>query len=769
MKPPKEQGDSGLDIQQDQPQTAAPISPAKMSSARDTSDGTGSTTKKDLTHADQQPSKAKKMPTLEVPDDMASITDEKHLPKSTAVSSDGHIDLPDKATDGTSSDSDRPRSEDFVSSANGLGSLNNSAGTSLLPEEHSQAGKSISSARTSQTSGKAKNPSFLNGHHLHGGAASSLANNVQGGAEFNDTSILGSRKRKNVQSSVHGEVAESQEKQDGDKGSRSSTTSAMSTATKKAKIDTRTATSKTDESPKSPKQSKRKSRLNPSASTKGFPTPRKETVRAEEAPSQVQTQQAPAFYVSPLDRKINALEALVGVNGRSGLCCETAPLANQLKLQLQECIADLDLSALEPILKQFPPGKSDRNTLLTSEALLLLFASNDIAPVLKQCKETCFDNTNMEDSILFALQETVSPWNKEAEVHASCAMFYSQIEAKKMEFKHKHRDAMMACAMFVRRLVFCMSSYIITQFLDKCMFPDMDRFLFEFGARILLTAYDDLLNNEGGFFTKLLNSPFGAGITSDVRPLWAGHLGLAGTDKDMHQWDSLNPSINVQRAALSFGAAMKSKIKQKQKSSTYDNKLLVKQTLYASSASLTDVINQFQEQADCYPDLLVAIGNHPAISDLPKEVPKKIENHKAMCTVKPTCSVKHKRATPLQDNDAVPSVPTVPTVPNPDEDALPKKLVTGQEYFSQSDGRIIPCRALVDEVGNPDPFTKREELILYKRYKAVVTVDFIEGGPKNSSKAWWEQWAKVAEVLPGRSVLDCIAYYSANKEHFQRE
>ena len=81
MKPPKEQGDSGLDIQQDQPQTAAPISPAKMSSARDTSDGTGSTTKKDLTHADQQPSKAKKMPTLEVPDDMASITDEKHLPK----------------------------------------------------------------------------------------------------------------------------------------------------------------------------------------------------------------------------------------------------------------------------------------------------------------------------------------------------------------------------------------------------------------------------------------------------------------------------------------------------------------------------------------------------------------------------------------------------------------------------------------------------------------------------------------------------------------
>lgn len=55
---------------------ATPDSPAKMSPARDISDGSGATTKKKLTHADQQPSKAKKMPDLEVPDDLISIKNE---------------------------------------------------------------------------------------------------------------------------------------------------------------------------------------------------------------------------------------------------------------------------------------------------------------------------------------------------------------------------------------------------------------------------------------------------------------------------------------------------------------------------------------------------------------------------------------------------------------------------------------------------------------------------------------------------------------------
>jgi len=189
----------------------------------------------------------------------------------------------------------------------------------------------------------------------------------------------------------------------------------------------------------------------------------------------------------------------------------------------------------------------------------------------------------------------------------------------------------------------------------------------------------------------------------------------------------------------------------------------VKDKLYASSNSLTEITEKFHEQADDYPDLLVAIGGQLAISVPPNKVPQAIENHKAMCTVTPTCSIKHKQATPLQDNDAI------STVLNQDGNARLSKLEVKHKHFSQSNGRIVPCRALVAEVGNPDPFTERKELILYKRYKAVATVVFVEGGTKNSSKAWWEQWSKVAEVLPGRGVLDCIAFYNANREHFQRE
>lgn len=72
---------------------------------------------------------------------------------------------------------------------------------------------------------------------------------------------------------------------------------------------------------------------------------------------------------------------------------------------------------------------------------------------------------------------------------------------------------------------------------------------------------------------------------------------------------------------------------------------------------------------------------------------------------------------------------------------------------------------------DPDPFTKQEELILYKRFKAVIAASppGAQEVAEFSSEAWWAFWAKVAEVLPGRAVMKCIAFYVANKEHFQHK
>lgn len=210
MKPPspKEHGDTGLGLQQKNPEMAAPDSLANMSPAGDISDGTGATTR-----ADQQPSKAKSTLTREMPRDLTSIAEDKRLPPSTTISSVERSNLSDKATDCTPSDAKSSRGEASIPSANELGSLDNSAGTSLPPEEHPQGGRSISSGETSSTSNKAKYRGFSGWHHLHDSTAFSMGNNVQGDVKrlkTNETSNLGSRKRKNAQSSSDGKMTESQ-------------------------------------------------------------------------------------------------------------------------------------------------------------------------------------------------------------------------------------------------------------------------------------------------------------------------------------------------------------------------------------------------------------------------------------------------------------------------------------------------------------------------------------------------------------------------------
>jgi hypothetical protein len=493
--PTKEHAGISLGTEHEQLHTMALDPPTKMSPVRDDVDNTGATPQRDVAHSDHPTSKAKQMPTLEVPDDLALTTDEKHLLESTPVPSVKCTGLDCQVTDYTHTDTEHPRDAALVSSANGLDHLDNVHGITYLLEVNAHGEKSISPEKDSVIPGSVNDTSSLHQRHMYGGATVSLANS--------------------------------------------------------------------------------------------------------------------------------------------------------------------------------------------------------------------------------------------------------------------------ACAKFVRRLVHCMRPYIMHH-LDRCKFPDMDRFLFEFAARVLLTMYDDLQRHgTDGFLYKLLNSPFGLGITSNVRSHWAEHPGLVGTGKEMHQWHQQNPSIQIQRTNISFCTAMESKIKQK--SMTYDQNLLVRDKLHASSTRVTQFNEQFHKQADYYPDLLIAIDSQPAIFVLPQKLPPRIKNHKAMCTEANICTTKQKHAAVLQENHADPAAL------NPDGDAPPNELGNEYKHFALFQGRITPCRALVTENKNPDPFTKREELILYKCYKAVVKVPFVEGETKDSSKAWLEQWAKIAEVLLGRGIRDCIAYYLATRENFLLE
>jgi hypothetical protein len=246
MKPssPEEHGDTGPDLQQDQPQTGAPDSPAKMPPPRDMSDGTGASPKKDLTHADQQPSKAKKMPTLEVLDDIASITDEKHRPKSTSVSSHDHSQFLDKATDGTPPDSDSPRSEDSFSSANKLATLDNPVGTRSSSEATSHDAESTSSGKTSLISTNANDISSTDGDRAHGSTSASLGANLQNDSKSDSISTSRPLKRKIAPTPpTTGTLPEAQGMQQSSKKMKPSTNSPSPTATESATINPGSAAS----------------------------------------------------------------------------------------------------------------------------------------------------------------------------------------------------------------------------------------------------------------------------------------------------------------------------------------------------------------------------------------------------------------------------------------------------------------------------------------------------------------------------------------------
>lgn len=177
-----------------------------------------------------------------------------------------------------------------------------------------------------------------------------LADTLPDDGEFTETHLPTPRKRKHAASSIDKEVAEDQSEKPKGKRLRSSAASPMSTVTENAEIEPKAGASKVQESPKSSQQSKTKLRLDRPSDTQGPPPTRKKASKASQPVPQVQPQQALPLHVSPIDRKINALSAVVGTTGQANLCCEAAPLPNERELRLGAYDEELDLSAMEPFM-----------------------------------------------------------------------------------------------------------------------------------------------------------------------------------------------------------------------------------------------------------------------------------------------------------------------------------------------------------------------------------------------------------------------------------
>ena len=616
--PPKEHGDTGRSLQQEHQQTVAPDSPATMSAARDIADDTGATTKKNLPHADRQPSKAKQSPILESPDDIASITDQKQLSTSTSISSENHSRFPDKATDGASPDPDSPRSQDLVSSANEIDSLDDPAGTRSLPEVTSHDGLSTSSGKTPLISTDVNEISTTNGDYAHGSNAASLGDNSQADRESDGTATSRPLKRKIATPSTDGKLPIAPDMQQSSKKAKYSTDSTSLTATQSAAIGPGSAVSIS----------------RPTTSTAGnygndsaVPTATTHTQTPTIAPS-VPTVQTHISQISAIDHAINHFRQLCGQT--AALWIDTTPHASELQPKMGKRTNSLGIERRMKLLNLTNLTLSIKKVEKLKEAKVCRWlASNDVLPTLDQFRRQCMENQHIRPLLASALDLLNSPWEQEAEIIASCAKYYHEIRSGTVKFNHPHQRAMMYCAKYVRRLA-RKSRPTIMYYTDECAIPESDRFLLELCARALLTAYFDYHSNTNGVFRTLFASVFVNSMTWQGRKSREATLGIKGAVTDA---EYRTPSLAIHRAAGAFGRAMK--FRTMKKTNNTDEQLLVTEPEKKMADRFTKDLKAFETEASSYPDLLLAVNAGLVVAESPESdiLPNRIVDHKSVCTL----------------------------------------------------------------------------------------------------------------------------------------
>jgi hypothetical protein len=254
--------------------------------------------------------------------------------------------------------------------------------------------------------------------------------------------------------------------------------------------------------------------------------------------------------VFPLRRKIGELEERCPI---LPLWYTSLPGTNESSLELQERSKTLDLACLNSMVDQLESkkqGKTQPKKLLTEDTILRILVS--LAPTLVQRKRNILDDEKHEwdqgSGEIEAHIGGLSPYAMEAELLASCALYLAQIEDRRLPFNHDNRYDIMRSACYVRKLAEVMKPYFM-QYLNLSTFLDIERFVYELSARIIIVAYLDLDTSEDGFFGVLLRSVFARVMTPDAREQWEEYLGL-NHKIARDSLEDLNPFISVHRSAL---------------------------------------------------------------------------------------------------------------------------------------------------------------------------------------------------------------------------
>jgi hypothetical protein len=422
---------------------------------------------------------------------------------------------------------------------------------------------------------------------------------------------------------------------------------------------------------------------------------------------------APALYqINELTRKC----------GTAPLWSTLLPRANEQSLKLQELSETLDLSCLDDMTDRIAPKKqlkTQSKTLLSRDAMLRVLVA--LAPILAEWKKNVLDPPKHEDddgsgeNYVFTGMD--APYAMEAELLASRAFYLAHIQTERLAFvldnENKNEYDILQSAPTVRKLAEVMKPHVML-YLDLGTFPDIERFLYELDARILIVAYDDLQTSMDGFVGVLLRSAFARAMDLETREQWEPYLGLTrkvvkGTP------EHLNPFIFIHRTVLSFSEKWGLEIQKRANAGADDRTMEVSEPALNSYRRLTDLKLILEAEADYHPSLLTAFGV-TAPPPPPKKFPMRNPHN---CTIyQPAIHQPRKRArraktTVLEDGatskteklKVTPKLPTQTRTTNGISSPL-EKIAAPESNTQGSASAKKRKAAAAPKASNPGPLTQ---------------------------------------------------------------
>jgi hypothetical protein len=303
-----------------------------------------------------------------------------------------------------------------------------------------------------------------------------------------------------------------------------------------------------------------------------------------------------------------------------------------------------------------------------------------------------------------------------------------------------HSAAIFGCAKYVRRLRRCAMAHFMHFILDSGL-SQFEDFLYFHCARTIITANLDLENDASGFFGIMLQSVCAEPVVADTRLEWDKSLVLPGG-----KVNTAYSMTTIHAAWIAYTEARK------------ENATAVESSGWDADVARWELEKRFNDAIARTPKILTeppSENGQTEFEDLSKagyperKCDKECRSEEDLHT--DDCHTVFFAALEEHIEYTQPSREAV--APDQGQTRSSQKFTFERSRFISpiSVTKVFNYKNLID------PFTKEETLTAYKRFREVLK-DLADNKIDQHF-----QWLAIAEVLPGRGVVDCIHFYYANK------